>query len=131
MNILDRMRVFPAMINMELRRYLPFLVSGIILAECIVAGMGRQTAHERIKDHAVAAVEGMREHGSITNDFFDRVAADGNLPMTRDRLEEIVHDPMSLTGTAMEQVAEFAGKVRQIVERHPDSVSYKPSTFAQ
>src|SRR5690606_20406249 len=44
----------PAVIARELDRYLPFLATTRILMAAVRAGVGRETAHEVIKEHAVA-----------------------------------------------------------------------------
>ena len=55
---------YPAVIDRELRRYLPFLATTKILVAAVKAGVGREAAHEAIKEHAVAAALAMRESGN-------------------------------------------------------------------
>src|SRR6185295_12271539 len=44
---------YPAVIVRELDRYLPFLATTAVLMAAVRAGVGRETAHEVIKEHAV------------------------------------------------------------------------------
>ena len=46
--------------------------------------MGREAAHEVIKEHAVAVALAMRERGAEP-DLLDRLAADPRLPLDRRR----------------------------------------------
>ena len=48
----------------ELDRYLPFLATTKVLMAAVRAGVGRETAHEVIKEHAVAVALAMREKGA-------------------------------------------------------------------
>ena len=50
LTVLDEFGAFPAVIEAELRRYLPFLATTKILMAAVRAGVGRETAHEVIKD---------------------------------------------------------------------------------
>ena len=43
-------------IQRELDRYLPFLATTKVLIAAVRAGMGREAAHEVIKEHAVAVI---------------------------------------------------------------------------
>ena len=46
------------------------------------AGVGREVAHEAIKEHAVAVALEMREKGTEGNDLLERLAADDRLGLT-------------------------------------------------
>jgi adenylosuccinate lyase len=54
LTILDQMEVFDSVIEQELMRYLPFLLTTTVMMEAVKKGAGRETAHEVIKQHAVA-----------------------------------------------------------------------------
>ena len=62
--MLDEFGAYPAVIQRELDRYLPFLATTRILIAAVRAGMGREAAHEVIKEHAVAVALAMREKGA-------------------------------------------------------------------
>ena len=61
LTVLKQMDVFPAVIEAEKDRYLPFLLSTTIMMEAVKAGAGREDAHSAIKEHAVATVRDLRE----------------------------------------------------------------------
>src|SRR5207244_5307810 len=95
LTVLDELGAYPAVIERELRRYLPFLATTKVLVAAVKAGVGREAAHEVIKEHAVAVALEMREKGSEGNDLLDRLAADDRLRPSRADLDAIVGDPIS------------------------------------
>jgi adenylosuccinate lyase len=126
LTILDGFGAYPAVIARELERYLPFLATTKVLMAAVRAGVGRETAHEAIKEHAVAVALDMREHGAETNDLFDRLAADPRIPLDRAELAALLDDRLSFTGMAGAQVAEVAARVAKVVERFGAESSYIP-----
>ncbi|HET8589243.1 MAG TPA: adenylosuccinate lyase, partial [Nakamurella sp.] len=104
LTVLADLGAYPAVIDAELQRYLPFLGTTRILMAAIRAGMGRESAHEVIKEHAVAVALAMRETGSGTNDLLDRLAADPRLPLDREQLGALIADRASFAGLAESQV---------------------------
>ena len=125
LTVLDEFGAFPAVIDRELERYLPFLAT---TKAAVRAGVGRETAHEVIKEHAVAVALAMRE-GSHDNDLLDRLAADARLGLTREQLDALIAEPMEFTGAAREQVARVADRVQAIVEAHPAAAAYSPGSI--
>src|SRR5690606_36560575 len=106
---------------------LPFLATTKILMAEVRRGVGRETAHEVIREHAVATALEMREKGASGNDLFERLAADGRLGHGAEDLAELVSDPVSFTGAASAQVRAVVRKVEDIVARHPEAASYTPA----
>ncbi|MFO7193022.1 MAG: adenylosuccinate lyase, partial [Thermocrispum agreste] len=86
LTVLSEFGAFPAVVERELNRYLPFLATTKVLMAAVRAGVGREAAHEAIKRHAVAAALAMREQGAAENDLLDRLAADETLPLDRAQL---------------------------------------------
>lgn len=128
LTVLDEFGAFPAVIDRELDRYLPFLATTKVLMAAVRAGVGRETAHEAIKEHAVAVALAMRE-GTPDNDLLDRLAGDSRLPLTREQLDALIAEPMEFTGAARDQVARVAGRVQVIAESHPAAAAYSPGSI--
>jgi adenylosuccinate lyase len=126
LTVLDGFGAYPAVVARELDRYLPFLATTKVLMASVRAGVGRETAHEAIKEHAVAVALDMRERGAERNDLFDRLAADPRIPLDHDQLAALLTDRLSFTGTAGAQVAEVAERVAKVVERFGDAAGYVP-----
>ena len=126
LSVLEGFGAFPAVINAELQRYLPFLATTKVLITAVRHGVGRETAHEAIKEHSVAVALQMRETGRVDNDLLDRLAADPRLGITRAELEAAITDPIELTGTAGQQVATLAAEIEKLAAAHPDAANYRP-----
>jgi len=126
LTVLDEFGAYPAVIARELDRYLPFLATTKVLVAAVRRGVGRETAHEVIKEHAVAVALAMREKGVATNDLLDRLAADERLRLTRAELDELVSDVTAFTGLASAQVRAVADRVATVVAAHPDAAAYVP-----
>ena len=123
LTVLDEFGAYPAVIQRELDRYLPFLATTRILIAAVRAGVGRETAHEVIKEHAVAVALAMREQG-LEPDLLDRLAADPRLPLDRRALDAALADKEAFTGAAGEQVDAVVAAVDELVGR----IRRRPST---
>ncbi|WP_046319125.1 adenylosuccinate lyase [Mycobacterium sp. UM_Kg1] len=128
LTVLDEFGAYPAVITRELDRYLPFLATTKVLIAAVRAGVGREAAHEVIKEHAVAVALAMRERGAEP-DLLDRLAADERLPLDRAALEEAVADRQAFTGAAADQVDRVAAEVAELVERYPGAAAYQPGAI--
>ncbi|WP_435119403.1 adenylosuccinate lyase [Amycolatopsis thermoflava] len=125
LTVLDEFGAFPAVVARELERYLPFLGTTKVLMASVRAGVGRETAHEAIKEHAVGVALAMREKGA-DNDLLDRLAADSRVPLDRAGLEQLLADRISFTGVAPAQVAAVVARVEDVLERFPEASKYVP-----
>jgi adenylosuccinate lyase len=126
LTVLAEFGAFPAVIARELDRFLPFLATTKILIAAIRGGAGRETAHEVIREHAVAVALAMREKGAADNDLFDRLAADDRLQLSRAEIDALVADPAAFVGAAPIQVRAVADRVARIVAEHPQAARYAP-----
>lgn len=121
--------VYPAVIDRELRRYLPFLATTKILVAAIKSGVGRETAHEAIKEHAVAAALAMRETGRDDNDLLERLAADDRIPMNADQLQAAIGAPIEFIGNAVDQINRVNEKIARLVQANPTAATYRPGSI--
>jgi adenylosuccinate lyase len=126
LTVLDEFGVYPAVVERELRRYLPFLATTRVLVAAVQAGMGREEAHELIKEHAVAAALALRVEGVVETDLLDRLAADRRLPLDRATLDSLVGDPSVFAGNASAQVAAVVERVAVVVAARPRAAAYDP-----
>jgi adenylosuccinate lyase len=126
LTVLEDFGAFPAVINAELQRYLPFLATTKVLIAAVRHGAGRETAHEVISQHAIAVALDMRETGRTDNDLLDRLAADPRLGVTRAELDAALANPLELAGTAGQQVATLASQIEKVAAAHPDAARYRP-----
>ncbi len=126
LTVLDEFGAYPAVVARELDRYLPFLASTKLRVAAVRRGVGREVAHEVIKEHAVAVALSMREKGAAENDLFDRLAVDGRLGLSRSEIDARVADPSAFAGAASAQVMAVASRVAAVVAAHPRAASYTP-----
>jgi len=126
LTVLDEFGVFPAVIQRELDRYLPFLATTKVLMAAVRHGVGREVAHEAIKEHAVAVALEMREKGTADNDLFDRLAADPRLGLTAEDLAALVAEPLAFTGAAVSQVGVVVGQIELLAQLRPEAAAYSP-----
>jgi adenylosuccinate lyase len=128
LTVLDELAPFPAVIERELARDLPFLATTKVLMAAVKAGVGREQAHEIVKEHAVAAALGRREKAG-DDDLLDRLAADDRLRLSKDDLESTVADPITFTGAAADQVATFVRRAEELAAAAPQAAAYRPGTI--
>ncbi|HEY3736860.1 MAG TPA: adenylosuccinate lyase [Jatrophihabitans sp.] len=126
LTVLDEFGAFPAVIARELDRYLPFLATTKVLMAAVRAGSGRETAHEVIKENAVAVALEMREKGTDRNELFERLAGDSRLGLSQDELGALLAEPLSFTGAARDQVAAIVRQVDAVLATDPAAASYEP-----
>jgi len=129
LTILDQMDAWPALIAAEVQHFLPFLMTTTIMMEAVKAGVGRETAHHAIKEHALATVHDLR-HGTAThNNLIDRLAADSRLGLSHATLAAIVTGGEHAAGAAQAQIAEFARNVRVLEAASPAAAAYAPGAI--
>ena len=128
LTVLHEFGAYPAVISRELDRYLPFLATTKVLIAAVRAGMGREAAHEVIKEHAVAVALAMRERGAEP-DLLDRLAADPRLPLDRAALDAALADRQSFTGAAGSQVDGVVAAVDDLVREYPAAAAYVPGSI--
>jgi adenylosuccinate lyase len=127
LTILNEFGAFPAVIAAELERYLPFLATTKILMAAVKAGVGREVAHEVIKEHAVKAALAMRE--GKANSLLDDLAADARIPLDKSELTQLISAPLEFTGDAREQIARVLARIEVITSAHPVSATYTPGAI--
>ena len=125
LTVLGEFGAFPAVIEAELQRYLPFLSTTKVLMAAVRNGVGREAAHEAIKEHAVAVALAMRA-GAAENDLFERLAADPRLGLGLAQIRAAASDPLELTGSARDQVDAIAAQVAALAEVYPEAAAYTP-----
>jgi adenylosuccinate lyase len=105
LNISRGLLVFPKVIERHLAAELPFMASETILMEAVRRGGDRQTLHEAIRKHSVAAGARVKVEG-LENDMLDRLRDDELFAAVHADLEELC-DPRRFVGRAAQQVDEF------------------------
>jgi adenylosuccinate lyase len=128
LTVLDEFGAFPAVIARELDRYLPFLATTKVLMAAVRNGVGREAAHEAIKEAAVGVALAMRQ-GQAENDVFERLAADERLGLSEQQLASLVAEPITFTGAAVAQVQAVVRRVEELSARYPQAATYTPGAI--
>lgn len=127
--ILNQMEINVPVIEREKNHYLPFLLTTTIMMEAVKRGVGRETAHEVIKEHAVAASRDLRQGKISRNDLFDRLAADGRLKLSRADFDAIAAAASAETGTAGMQTNAFVAAARELSAKYPAAAEIRPGAI--
>jgi adenylosuccinate lyase len=127
LTVLNEFGAFPAVIAAELDRYLPFLATTKILMAAVKAGVGREVAHEVIKEHAVKAALAMR--AGNPNTLLEALAADARIPLDQSALAALISAPLEFTGDARQHIARVVSRIEAITSAHPAAAQYKPSSI--
>ncbi len=124
LEVLADFGVYPAVVDAELQRYLPFLASTRLMLAAVRQGMGREAAHHLVGDHAVSVARQMRDAGT-PNDLLDRLGADERFPLSRAELAELLADHQQFVGRAGPQVASFVARVAALRGRRAEAAEYR------
>ena len=91
------------------------------------SGVGREVAHQAIKEHAVATALRMRETPDAENNLLEQLARDSRLTFDLAELESLLAHPIEFTGDARNQVKHLADRVEIISNTYPEAATYSPS----
>jgi adenylosuccinate lyase len=127
LTVLDEFGAFPAVIAAELEKYLPFLATTKILMAAVKAGVGREVAHEVIKEHATKAALEMRE--GKANNLLAAIAADARIPLDAAALAALIKDPIEFTGDARQQITRVIKRIEVITKKNAAAAQYKPGSI--
>ena len=129
LTVLNQMEVFEAVVEQELMRYLPFLLTTTVMMEAVKAGAGRETAHEVIKEHAVQVAKDMRTGKVRENDLLARLVEDVRLTLTAEDMKRLVEAGKANAGDAPQQVDAFCEHVAAIKKEYPHAAKYEPGVI--
>lgn len=119
-NIISGLNVYPKVIANRLAQELPFLTTENLLMRCVAMGGDRQTLHERIRVHSMAALKRVRED-ALPNDLPERIAADPHFAISLTELRDFMAGE-NFTGRAAKQTEEYVKEVRAMLEQNRDFI---------
>ena len=117
-NISNGLTVYPNRMEKHLAEELPFMATENILMYCVKKGGDRQSLHERIRQHSVAAAKAMKNDGK-DNDLISRILEDTSFGITEEEMQSILQAG-SFTGRAKEQTEEFLADVKELLDENRD-----------
>jgi len=127
LTVLKEFGIFPAMIEKEIQTHLPLLATTKILMAAVKNGLGREDAHEYLKEISLKVATDIRS-GRETN-LIDEIAGDARIPLDKPELEKLISSPLEFAGLAQEQCDAVIAKISAITKAHPEAASYQPSAI--
>jgi len=119
-NVAAGLVVYPEIAARRLSEQMPYLAAEPVLLYAASRGGDRQTLHERIRQHAIAAAD--RVSRGEPNDVIERLAGDPEIGIEREELERML-SPESMVGRAPEQVDRFIAEwIDPLLERHKGDI---------
>jgi adenylosuccinate lyase len=119
LNVVRGLTVYPAVIARRVQQELPFMATEALLMAGVKAGGDRQILHERLRVHAMAAAQEVKETGA--NDLLDRVMADPMFAPVKAELPDLCA-PQRFVGRAPQQVEDYLTTVVYPLLRQSDQV---------
>lgn len=129
LTVLNQMGAYPAVIDNEIDRYLPFLATTEILGIALKHGIGREKAHNVIKKHAISEALNMRKHGTTENKLITKLAEDPvfkEAGITPEELSQVFRDRNHFVGNAHRQIEAVKNKAALLLENYSKEAGYEP-----
>jgi adenylosuccinate lyase len=104
LNVVRGLVVNPVVIARRVEQELPFMATEALLMAGVKAGGDRQTLHERIRVHSMAAAQAVK--AGQPNDLIARVAGDAAFAAVHDALPMLLN-PRRFVGRAPQQVDDY------------------------
>jgi adenylosuccinate lyase len=121
-NVAAGLEVREPVIARHVQTEMPFLATERLLMRGVKAGGDRQTLHEVIRTHSMAAAQGLADRGG-PNDLLDRLAADPAFRRLKVAAQPDELDPAGYVGRAPKQVDDFLDEVIPPVLRQIEAVA--------
>ena len=86
--------------------------------------MGREEAHEIIKEHAVKAALTLRNEDKGENPLISQLGNDERFPLTEEELTEVINERS--TGLASQQIKQVALRIQDLQTLFPQALEYDP-----
>ncbi len=122
--VVSEMKVFQGVADAEAARVAPFLATTTVLMEAVRGGAGRETAHEAIREHALAAAEALRRGRPPA--LTERLASDPRIGLTSEQLEAAAALDLRAAGAAGAQADAFVAGVRALLATIPEAEGFRP-----
>ncbi len=116
---------FENVIEAELSRYLPFVATPTLLAHAVRSGLGREEAHEIIKEAAVAAALGLRDGSASGATLLQTLAENDRFPGDADQLGQLISDPTTLLGQIDRQIGATVAAIQSLAAERPEASTYR------
>lgn len=121
-NVTEGLVVYEAVIEKNLKKWMPFFATENIILAMVRKGGDRQECHEKIRVHSHAASARIKLEGK-SNDLIQRIEDDPYFEPIIPMLDQLLN-PQTYVGRAEHQVKEFIStRVNPLLERFKDQLS--------
>ena len=125
LTVLREMGIYRKMIEAEINRYLPFLATTEFLMMAVKKGIGREKAHEIIKEYSVEEALSMRQKGKLPELAY-KIAVSEELRLNEDEIYSMLNDREHFIGNARDQIEKVATKAQYFFDKYPKESQYIP-----
>lgn len=116
-NVTSGLVVYEKVVERRVMEKLPFMATENIMMESVKRGGNRQELHEIIRVYSHEAARKVKLEGG-QNDLIDRIAADENIPLTKEEITAEL-EPSKYIGRSASQVDEFINNIIDpIIEKY-------------
>jgi adenylosuccinate lyase len=129
LTILNEMGIYSKTINAEVEKYLPFLATTELLSAAVQRGLGREQAHELLKNYAITEALNMRATGRSENRFLAELGESSEFPLTEAEIQTICNDRSRFIGNASQQILTVINKIHTLIAKYPDEAAYEPTAI--
>jgi adenylosuccinate lyase len=119
LNVVRGLTVSPGVIARRIQQELPFMATEALLMAGVKAGGDRQLLHERIRVHAMAAAQAVKD--GHPNDLLARIAQDPAFTAVTGELPTLLA-PMRFVGRAPQQVEDYLTTTIYPLLQHSDDL---------
>ncbi|MDE7280375.1 MAG: adenylosuccinate lyase, partial [Ruminiclostridium sp.] len=124
LNITDGLVVYEKTIRARVMKELPFMATENIMMQESESGGNRQTLHEELRQHSIAAAKVVKEDAG-ENDLVDRISADPNFRITKEEITAVLK-PENFIGRCPRQVDRFIEEcVEPVLKANKDVLGEK------
>ena len=124
LNISSEMVVYDKVIQSHINHELPFMATETILMEAVKRGGDRQTLHEHIRVHSMAAAERVKMRGE-SNNLIELIKQDPAFGLSAEEIDSLM-DPRAFTGCAAVQTQDFVDEqIKPVLKRYADKLGAK------
>lgn len=130
LTLMLEMGTFDAVIENEVRKYFPFLSTTKLLMLAVQSGMGREKAHQKIKEASLATLADLRSGKIVTNDLWQRLMNDPEFSVDSKQIQQLKTEGMEeFLGQAEEQTLSFVSEVKEYLSAYPEEITYVPGAL--
>jgi len=108
MMILEELQIHREIIQTELKREIPKLVTSEILLMCVKRGMGREKAHKIIKKYALSKSD---------KKFIEAIAKDDNIQINLEEMKSFLENVSKLAGASIQQSQDVHKKIKNTLKK--------------